>query len=73
MIQVTVRNFLHNFSHYLKLVKEGNCFTILERKKPVADIIPHNPNIHYPGWRRVIKKRSIAGEAFSETVVRCRK
>jgi antitoxin (DNA-binding transcriptional repressor) of toxin-antitoxin stability system len=30
MVQVTIRDLLYNFSHYLKLVKEGTWFTILE-------------------------------------------
>ncbi|MGD9200936.1 MAG: hypothetical protein PVI26_05195, partial [Chitinispirillia bacterium] len=61
-----------NFSHYLKEVKAGNCTTILERKKAVADIIPHNANIRYPGWKRIINKRNISGETFTESVVKNR-
>ena len=72
MHKVNIRDLMHNFSHYLKGVKDGNCITVLERNKEVADIIPHNPNIRYPGWKRTIKKRSIPGESFSETVVKNR-
>jgi antitoxin (DNA-binding transcriptional repressor) of toxin-antitoxin stability system len=72
MQNVNIRDLMHNFSRYLKDVKEGECITILERNKPVADIVPHNPNVRYPGWKRAIRKRSISGESFSETVVRNR-
>ena len=72
MQKVNIRDLLHNFSRYLKDVKEGDCITILERNKAVADIVPHNPNIRYPGWKRTIKKRLISGESFSETVAKNR-
>ena len=55
MQKVNIRDLMHNFSHYLKEVKEGDCITVLERNKAVADIVPHNPNIQYPGWKRTIK------------------
>jgi len=72
MQKVNIRDLMHNFSSYLKNVKEGECITILERNQPVADIVPHNPNVRYPGWQRSIKKRSISGDSFSETVASCR-
>lgn len=72
MQKVSIRDLMHNFSKYLKDVKEGECITILERNKAVADIIPHNPNIRYSGWKRAIKKRLISGESFSETVIKNR-
>ncbi len=72
MQKVNIRDLMHNFSRYLKDVKEGECITILERNKPVADIVPHNPNIRYPGWKRTITKLSVSGESFSETVVKNR-
>lgn len=72
MIKVNIRDLMHNFSSYLKNVKEGDCITVLERNKAVADIIPHNPDVRFPGWKRTIKKRTISGESFSETVVKNR-
>lgn len=57
MQKVSIRDLMHNFSRYLKDVKEGECITILERNQAVADIVPHNPNIRYPGLKRTIKKR----------------
>ena len=68
MQQVNIRDLMHNFSQYLKGVKEGECITVLERRKPVADIIPHNSNVMYPGWKRAIIKRKISGESFSKSV-----
>ncbi|MBD3343754.1 MAG: type II toxin-antitoxin system prevent-host-death family antitoxin [Chitinivibrionales bacterium] len=69
---VNIRELMHNFSHYLKEVKAGEQITILERHKPVADIIPHNENIRYPGWKRMVKRRKIGGESFSDTVTKSR-
>lgn len=45
MQKVNIRDLMHNFSSYLKQVKEGERITILERNKPVVDIVPHNPNV----------------------------
>ena len=73
MLKVTIRDLMRNFSKYLKDVKEGKCITILERNQAVADIVPHNPNVRYPGWKRTIEKRSISGESFSETVEKNRR
>lgn len=67
MQTVSIRDLLHDFSHYLKDVKAGDRITVLERNNPIADIIPHNKNVHFPGWKRAIKRRTIAGEAFSIT------
>jgi antitoxin (DNA-binding transcriptional repressor) of toxin-antitoxin stability system len=72
MHAVSIRELMHNFSHYLKEVKTGECITVLERRKPVVDIIPHNENIRYPGWKRSLKPRKIGGETFSKTVVKNR-
>ncbi len=69
---VNISELVHNFSHYLKEVKSGEQITILERHKAVADIIPHNQNINYPGWKRFIKQRKVGGESFSKTVIKNR-
>jgi prevent-host-death family protein len=72
MHSVSIRDLMHNFSHYLKEVKTGERITVLERNVAVADIIPHDIGITYPGWKRTIKRRKIKGEAFSETVAKSR-
>jgi antitoxin (DNA-binding transcriptional repressor) of toxin-antitoxin stability system len=72
MQTVSIRDLMHNFSHYLKEVKGGEHITILERRNPVADIIPHNKNIRFPGWKRSIKRRRIQGESFSSTIRKSR-
>lgn len=73
MVSVNIRELTHNFSNYLKEVKSGERIVILERNTPVADIIPHNENIAYPGWKRKIKKIEIKGEPLSQTIVRNRR
>ena len=67
-----IRELMHNFSHYLKEVKGGKSITVMERNVPVAEIIPHNRNVRYPGWKRALARRKIKGEAFSATVEKSR-
>ena len=73
MISVNIRELTHNFSKYLKAVKDGERIVIMERTVAVADIIPHNENVSRPGWNRKIKKISIKGESLSETIIKNRR
>jgi prevent-host-death family protein len=73
MVSVNIRELVHNFSKYLKEVKEGEQILVMERNVPVAELIPHNPNLKKPGWKREIKRIKVKGETFSETVVRMRR
>jgi antitoxin (DNA-binding transcriptional repressor) of toxin-antitoxin stability system len=72
MQSVNIRELVHNFALYLKKVKFGHQITILERQKPIAEIVPHNANIRSPGWKRVLVPRKVGGEAFSQTVIKSR-
>ncbi len=72
MITVNIRELTHNFSRYLKEVKSGEQITILERNKPVANMIPHNENVIQPGWKRKINKVKINKESFTEATVKNR-
>ena len=69
MVSINIREFTHHFSAYLKKVKSGEKITVMERNVPVADIVPHNENVLYPGWKRPIKKISIRGKPLSETII----
>ena len=73
MVSVNIRDLMHHFSKYLKVVKGGERIVLMERNVPVADIIPHNENITRPAWKRKIEKVKIEGEPLSETVIRNRK
>ncbi|MGE0267559.1 MAG: type II toxin-antitoxin system Phd/YefM family antitoxin [Candidatus Omnitrophota bacterium] len=73
MVSVNIRELMHNFSKYLKDVKEGEQILVMERNVPVAEIIPYNPHVKKPGWKREIKRIKVKGEALSETVVRMRR
>ena len=73
MISINIRELTHNFSRYLKTVKEGKRITVLERNVPVADIVPHNEHVLYAGWKRPIEKIKIKGEPFSKTIVKNRR
>ena len=72
MTQVTIRQLTHGFARYLKAVKRGERIVVLDRKTPVADLIPHHENIAFPGWKRPVRKIKIKGETLSETLVRMR-
>ena len=72
MVTVNIRELTHNFAVYLKKVKSGERITIMERNTPVADVIPHNENIAYPGWKRKLDKLKLKGENFSKTIIKNR-
>ena len=72
MQSVSIRELMHDFSHYLKNVKSGDQITILERNVPVAEIVPFNKNVLFPGWKRQIKRRKIGGESFAATTAKSR-
>jgi prevent-host-death family protein len=73
MVQVNIRELTHNFSHYLKNVKEGERIIIMERNKPVADLIPHNENVTRPGWKREITRLRLKGKPLSQTLIEMRR
>lgn len=73
MVALNIRELMHHFSKYLKMVKAGERIVLMERNVPVADIIPHNENVAQPGWKREIQKIEIQGESLSQTVIRNRK
>jgi len=72
MTQVTIRELTHRFSGYLKAVKRGERIVILERRTPVADLIPHNENLAQPGWKRSLTRIHVKGVGLSHTVVALR-
>lgn len=73
MVSVNIRDLMHHFSRYLKVVKRGERIVLMERNVPVAEIIPHNENMTRPGWKRRIKKVEIQGESLSQTIVKNRR
>lgn len=72
MKSISVRELVHHFSSYLKIVKKGERIVVMHRNVPVADIIPHNENLSEPAWKRPIQKIHVKGESFSETTTRLR-
>ncbi len=74
MISVDVREFINNFSAYLKKVKKGERIVLLERNKPVADIMPHNDNVTpIPGWKRKVKMIKIKGLSLADECIKFRR
>lgn len=72
MTQVTIRQLTHGFSGYIKAVKRGEKIVILERRTPVADLIPHNENLAQPGWKRPVSKIKVKGIGLSQMVSKMR-
>ena len=68
MTQVTIRQLTHGLSRYLKAVKRGERIVILNRRVPVADLIPHNENLAQPGWKRPIVRIKLKGPTMSQIV-----
>lgn len=72
MTQVTIRQLTHGFSAYLKAVKKGERIVVLDRRTPVADLIPHNENLAGPGWKRPVSKLKVKGLSLAKTVSKMR-
>ena len=72
MTQVTIRQLTHGLAGYLKAIKRGERIVILNRRTPVADLIPHNENVTQPGWKRPVKRIKIKGIGLSQMVVKMR-
>ena len=72
MTQVTIRELMHGFSSYLKAVKNGERIVILDRRTPVADLIPNNENLARPGWKRPVAKIAVKGSGLAATVSKMR-
>ena len=72
MTQVTIRQLTHGFSNYLKAVKKGERIVILDRRTPVADLIPHNENLAQPGWKRPISEIKVKGLNMAKVVEKMR-
>ncbi len=68
MITVSTRELLHHFSDYLEKVKQGDHIVVMQRNKPVADLILHNENIQQPAWKREIPKLRLTGVSLSKEV-----
>ena len=72
MTAVKIRELMHHFSGYLKLVKNGEMITIYDRNTPVADLIQHR-DVRFPGWKRKINKISVKGPSLSKSAVKMKR
>lgn len=72
MKSINIRELTHHFSSYLKIVKKGGRIVVMERNRPVADLIPHNENVVTPSWKRPIQRIRVKGEPLSKTVEKLR-
>ena len=69
MRQITIREFAHHLSENLKLVKSGERLVILDRKTPIADVIPHQEHVIFPGWKRSLKRVQPKGASLTEAIL----
>ncbi len=72
MTFVSIRDFSHGMSRYLKKIKLGERVVITDHNVPVADIVPHQNTPLVPGWKRPIKKIKLKGESLSESIIKAR-
>ena len=73
MVAINIREFAHNLSKYMKEIKAGERIVIMERNKPIADLIPHNEHIIQPGWKRKFERIKLkGGESMSQIIVKMR-
>ena len=72
MKTVNIRELTHRFSSYLKVVKRGERIVVMERRVPVAELIPHNAHVTSPVWKRPIQRIRVKGEPLSVTTSRLR-
>ncbi|MBI3315009.1 MAG: hypothetical protein HYZ86_03600 [Candidatus Omnitrophica bacterium] len=72
MVAINIREFAHNLSKHMKTIKMGERIVIMERNKPIADLIPHNPHVIQPGWKRKIERIKLKGEPMSTTIIKMR-
>lgn len=73
MVTVNIRTLMHNFAKYMKAVEQGERIVVLQRNKPVADIVPHNENIAHVGWKRDVKRIRLKKDiSLAEEVVKSR-
>jgi antitoxin (DNA-binding transcriptional repressor) of toxin-antitoxin stability system len=74
MTTVSIREFSHNMSKYLKKLRAGEGFILKYRNEPIAQVLPSKPAPPtVPGWKRYIKKIKLKGDPLSETVVKMRR
>jgi len=72
MVAINIREFSHHLSKYLKTTKAGGRILIMERNLPIAELIPHNPHVIQPGWKRKIERVKLKGGPASATVIKMR-
>ncbi len=69
MQTMTIREFAHHLADNLKRVKAGERLVILDRKTPIADIIPHQEHVTFPGWKRKITRISSKTAKLTQAIL----
>lgn len=73
MVKINIRELSHHLSKYLKEAKSGERIIVMERNKPIVEIIPHNENIIPPCWKKPVKRIKLkGGVSASETIIKMR-
>ncbi len=67
---VSVREFSHHMSKYLRKLKPGERIVVTDHNVPVADVIPHQGAQIVPSWKKPFTPIKIKGEPLSVTIVK---
>ena len=72
MYEVSIRNFLHDFSNYKKKVLNGERLIITDHNIPIMDLVPHADKTNQPGWKRKHYVLPKGKKSASDTVINLR-
>ncbi len=70
---MTFTEFRKNASAVLDRVERGESIEVLRHGKPVAKIIPANPDGALPSWKRPIRRLVIPGVSLSRMILEDRR
>ena len=74
MTAISIREFSHNMSKYLKKLRAGEGFILKYRNESIAQILPNNPVAVEPAWKRPIKRIKLKGsQTASDTIIQMRR
>ena len=73
MIKITMREFSHHVSGYVRRAEQGEKVVITKRNKPSVQLSHYRENVSSPSWKSTFVPVPIKGEPLSQTVIKMRK
>lgn len=74
MTAISIREFSHNMSKYLKKLRKGEGFILKYRNEPIAQVTPSKPEAAVPVWKMPTKRIKLKSkESASEMVIKMRR